>query len=519
MRFMNKRWLLLAPVSIALATALAMAASPAPADATFDVKQYGAVGDGTTMNTAALQKAIDAAAAAGGGTVVFPAGRYLSGSVDLKSHVTLRLEENATLLGSPHRSDYRKVNFHGLVLADQQQDIGICGKGTIDGQGAALSADTQRLAQQGTLADAKEGQRPVIINFRNCTNVTVRDITLRDSACWVEDYKNCQHLTIEHITVHSLVAYNNDGVDVDGCVHAVVRGCDFDSEDDAICLKSEDQSCDDVLVENCRLRSSCNGLKFGTASRGGFKNIVCRNLDIYDTYISAIALEIVDGGEMTNVRISDITITNCINPLFVRLGHRNVHGDIGTLHGIVLSNITAQIPNRPADSFTKFPGVPGSAHHHRLTLLTAAIIGLPDHPVRDFILQDIHIVYGGIGKTARPGTPDLDNLANVPERTKDYPEISSFGTLPAWGFYCRHAEGIHFTNVTVSVESTDYRPALLCDDAGAISLDGFHVLSAGAEPVIVLKDVAGATIRNSPAPPGTTNFLQNLGTTRDATTR
>jgi hypothetical protein len=509
----------LAPVAMALATALTMAAGAASADATFDVKQYGAVGDGTTLNTAALQKAIDAAAAAGGGTVVFPAGRYLSGSLDLKSHVTLRLEENATLLGSTHHSDYRKVNFHGLVLADQQQDIGICGKGTIDGQGEALSADTQRLAKEGTLADAKEDQRPVIINFRNCTNVTVRDITLRDSACWVEDYKDCQHLTLEHITVRSLVAYNNDGVDVDGCVHAVVRGCDFDSEDDAICLKSEDQSCDDVLVENCRLRSSCNGLKFGTASRGGFKNITCRNLDIYDTYIAAIALEIVDGGEMENVRVSDITITNCNNPLFVRLGHRNVHGDIGSVHGIVISNITAQIPNRPADSFTKFPGGPSPEHHHRLTLDTAAIIGLPDHPVRDVTLQDIHIVYGGIGQTARPGTPDLDSLAKVPELPKDYPEVSHFGTLPAWGFYCRHAEGIHFTNVTVRVETTDYRPALLCDDAAAISLDGFHVLSAGDEPVIVLKDVAGATIRNSPAPAATTNFLQALGTTHDVTTQ
>lgn len=479
----------------------------------FDVRQYGATGDGATMDTAALQKAIDAAAGAGGGTVVFPPGRYLSGSLDLKSHVTLELEENATLLGSPHRSDYRKVNFHGLLLADKQHDIGICGQGTIDGQGAALSADTERLWHRGTLSNAKEGERPVLINFRACTNVTVRDVTLKDSACWVEDYLNCAFLTIENIKVRSDAAYNNDGIDVDGCVHAVVRGCDIDSEDDGICLKSESQPCDDVLVENCRLRSSCNGLKFGTSSKGGFKNITCRNLTIYDTYISALALEIVDGGEMENVRISDITITGSNNPLFMRLGHRNVDGEIGSFHDVTISNVTAQIPNRPASDFDKFP-----PERHGLdkrpASLTAAIIGLPGHPVKDVTLENISIVYGGIGGKTWHG-PDLGTLVKVPEHATNYPEILSFGKLPAWGFYCRHAEGIRFTNITLRVESADYRPALLCDDAQDIALDGFHVLSAGTEPVIVLNNVKGVTIQNSPAPADATRFLETMGNTRD----
>jgi hypothetical protein len=293
----------------------------------------------------------------------------------------------------------------------------------------------------------------------------------------------------------------------------VVRGCDINSEDDGICLKSGDQACDDMLVENCRLRSSCNGLKFGTASHAGFKNIVCRNLDIYDTYIAAIALEIVDGGEMENVRISDIKITDGSNPIFVRLGHRNVHGQIGSLHDVTISNVTAHIPNRPAGVFNKFPDA--TAHRGRRTLMTAGIIGLPGHPVRNVTLQDINLVYGGIGTEAKSGQPDLNSLATVPERTSDYPEISSFGILPAWGFYCRHAEGIRFTNVTLRVEGSDYRPALLCDDAQNIALDGFHVLSAGAEPVIVLNDVQGAVIQNSPAPPAATRFLQTMGSTRD----
>ncbi len=508
-----------APAVMALAVMLVAATRTSSADVTFDVTKFGTAGNGTTLDTAALQKAIDAAAGAGGGIVLFPPGRYLSGSLDLKSHVTLNLSEKAVLLGSAHHADYHHVNFHALLLADQQEDIGICGKGTIDGQGNALATDTENLRKQGILPDSKEAQRPALINFRSCTNVTVRGVTLKDSASWVEDYKDCEHLTIEQVTVHSIAAYNNDGIDIDGCAHVVVRGCDINSEDDGICIKSEDRACDDLLIENCRLRSSCNGLKFGTASRGGFKNIICRNLTIYDTYISAIALEIVDGGEMENVRISDIKITDSNNPLFIRLGHRNTNGAVGSLHGVTISNVTADIPDRPAAVFDKFPIIEGWKHNTRPTLLTAAIMGLPGNPVRDVLLQNITVTYGGIGDSVRPGQPDLDGLAKVPERAGTYPEITPFGTLPAWGFYCRHAEGIQFSNVPLRVTGVDYRPALVCDDARGISLDGFHVRSAGREPVIVLNNVQGATIRNSPAPAKATQFLETMGSTRDVTGR
>lgn len=481
-------------------------------ESVINVRQFGATGEGTSMDTVALQRAIDTAASAGGGVVTFPPGRYLSGSLWLKSHVTLQLEAGATLLGSPNRKDYRKVNFHGLVLADGQIDIGVRGKGILDGQGKLLAADTERLKGESKLPDAKEGQRPVIINFRNCTNITVRDITLKDSACWVQEYRDCERLTIENITVRSLAALNNDGIDIDGCAHVAIRGCDIDSEDDGICLKSDSRGCEDVLVENCRVRSSCNALKFGTASVVGFKNITCRNLEIYDTYISAIALEIVDGGEMENVHITHVKITDTHNPIFIRLGHRNINGPVGSLHGVTLSDITAEIPNLPLETMTKFP-CPDP--YHTPPLLTASITGIPGFPVRDVTLQNITIVYGGIGATPQPKHPRLESLDKVPECIKNYPESRMFGTLPAWGFYCRHAEGIQFNNVHLRVQDKDYRPALLCDDARAIELNGFHVASAGSEPVIVLNDVHGAVIRDSAAPRGASQFLKMMGTTTD----
>lgn len=480
---------------------------------TFDVRNFDARGDGKVADTAAIQKAIDAAFATGGGTVLFPRGTYLSGSVQLRSRVTLHLEKGATLLGSPTRADYFKLNFFALVWADSAEDIGISGAGTLDGNGKKLAVGYELPVTQGnSWPDAREGERPVIINFRNCRRVTVRDVTLRESACWVQLYRDCDDVLVENLKVRTMAAITNDGLDIDGCKNVIVRGCDIDSEDDGICLKSTRRACEDILVENCRMRSSCNALKFGTASFGGFKNIICRKLVIYDTYLSAIALELVDGGVMENIRISDVKITDTSNPIFIRLGHRNSDGPVGTVRNIVISNVTAEIPNRPQSAMNKFP----TAWRHRCqTLVTASITGQPGQPVRDVTLQKISILYGGIGSKAQTNHLHWNNLDAVPERADSYPESTMLGVLPAWGFYVRHAEGIRMENVTLRTKAADYRPALVCDDAKDIRLDGLQVKSTGTEPVIVLRDVKGATLTNTVAPPKATRLLKTLGNTRD----
>jgi len=480
----------------------------------FSVRQFGATGDGKNLDTAAIQKAIDAAAAAGGGTVLFSPGTYLSGSVFLKRQVKLRLDQGAMLVGSPQRSDYRKLNFLALILADQQDDIGIEGPGVINGQGRLLAVGYEMPLTTGKWPNAREAERPVVINFRNCRNVAIRDVTLTNSACWMQLYRDCENVTVENLTVRNMSALTNDGLDLDGCSHVRVRGCDIDSEDDGICLKSSDKSCDDVLVENCRVRSTCNALKFGTASFVGFKNVTCRNLELYDTYISAIALELVDGGTMENVRISRVKITDCNNAIFLRLGHRNENGPIGSFRNVTISEVTAEIPNRRPEAMNKFPT---AWRHHCTTLVTASITGLPGHPVRDVTLKNISLVYGGIGSTPKADQHRLDHLDQIPECEDNYPECKMFGILPAWGFYCRHAEGVNFENVTLRVTAKDYRPALVCDDVKSLLLDGFQVLTAGKEPVIFLKDVPGAVIRNSSAPPGAVSFIKASGNTRDLT--
>lgn len=480
--------------------------------AIFNITHFGAVGDGKTLNTAAIQTAINAATASHGGIVRIPPGSFLSGSIHLKNNVTLELDAGATLLGSPHHTHYQKLNFHALILANSQNNIGIRGKGTIDGQGVRLVADTMRLHKEGKLPDANEGQRPSLINFRNCSNITLRDITLLESACWVQLYRECSRLLIENIKVRTCAAITNDGLDIDSCSDVIVRGCDIDSEDDAICLKSGPLSCERILIENCRIRSSCNALKFGTASSKGFKNIICRNLEIYDTYFSGIALEIVDGGVMENIRISKVRMTTTNNPIFIRLGHRNMHGKVGTIKDVIISDVTAEIPNRKKSEMNKFPSY---WRHLCTTLITGSISGLPGHPVRDITLRNVHITYGGIGDAPQRDHILLKNMNQVPECAQNYPESKMFGVLPAWGLYCRHADGLTFENVTLRVAGRDYRAGAIFDDVKNLKLDQFNVLHAGKEPVIVFNDVQKALIRESRAPKNTTKFLDTRGKTRD----
>ncbi len=503
-----KRLLLLLAV---LLEPLAHAYAEPAVKAVYDVRQYGALGDGKTLDTAAIQNAINAASAAGGGTVFFTPGTYLSSSLQIRSQVTLQLEKDATLLGSPVRTGYQKANFYALLVADEQTNVGIRGKGVIDGNGALLAADTQKLANEGILPDAKEGQRPLIINFRKCKGVTVSGITLRNSAMWVQDYRECEDVLLENLTVRSNAVHNNDGIDITDCKRVVIRGCDIDSEDDGICPKSNSSTkfCEDILIENCRIRSSCNALKFGTASSGGFKNITVRNLEIYETYQSAIALELVDGGAMEYITISNIKISDCNNPLFIRLGNRN-DGKPGTVTVITISDVTAVIPARQRGTKSKYLDY---WKHYDNSLVTALIVGLPNHPIKNVKLKNISFIYGGIGGDPQPKHILLKDLKEVSEQTKDYPEAWRFGIVPAWGLYMRHVEDIELENVTLKVKGADYRAALLCDDSKNISCKSLKVLSAGKEPVIVLHDVQGASFRDTVAPLNAVEFIRKMGDT------
>lgn len=460
-----------------------------------NIREFGAVGDGVKLDTAAIQAAINRAAASpAGGMVVIPAGRFLSGTIQLKSRVRLHLEKDAVLLGSTNVRDYQRLNFLALIMANGQNDIAITGEGTIDGQGKPLAESVRESIQPGKYPTAGEGKRPVIINFRKCRNVWVQGVALRESACWVQLYRDCDRVVIERIKVRTMAAITNDGLDIDGCRDVIVRDCDIDSEDDAVCLKSSARICENVLVERCRVRSSCNALKFGTASFGGFRNIICRDLTIYDTYLSAITLQSVDGGCIEKVRISNVRITDTNNAFFIRLGHRNTKAPPGVVRDIVISDVQVDLPDRPKSEMNKFPPY---WRHMCTTLVTSSVAGLPGHPVQDVVFRNIRMTHAGIGPEPKPGHHRLDALDQIPGCEDSYPECKIFGILPAWGFFCRHADGVTFENVTMRVLGQDYRPALVGDDVKRLRLVNFRAESAHSVHGVVLRNSPGAVMERS----------------------
>ena len=363
----------------------------------------------------------------------FPPGRYLSGTLFLKSHITLHLEGGATLLGSPKLEDYPSTvpavrsytdNYteRSLVYAENLEHIAFEGHGTIDGQGGAFKGSHK--------------VRPYLLRVIACREVSMRGLTLRNSPMWVQHYLACEGVCIDGIRVESTCNANNDGIDIDGCERVRIANCDIRSGDDALVLKStQERPCRNVVVTNCVLSSLCNAFKLGTESNGGFENIVMSNCAIYDTRISGIALELVDGGTLEQVSISNVTMHNTRSAIFIRLGDRA----------------------RPFKSGMEPIGM-GRLRHVRISDVQAfgadaigcSITGLPGHPVEDVALENITVSFAGGGKVTR-------TWRSVPEKEKAYPEYGMFGALPAYGFFCRHARGLRLSRVQVSTGAA--RPA------------------------------------------------------------
>jgi polygalacturonase len=448
----------------------------------FNVLSFGARGDGHTDNTRAIQKAIDAATKAGDGIVLVPAGNFITGVLHLRSNVNLQLEEKATLLGSARRIDYGAGSASALIVADSQQNISITGKGVIDGQGALLLKDIYSMLEAGSLQDAEwksfnpwhqmrpeERNRPMLIQFKHCDRITIRGISIKDGLCWIQDYKECSHLTIDSIRVKSTVMWNNDGVDIVDCQHVTIKNSFFDADDDGICLKSENPQgrCEDIEIAGCTIRSSASAFKLGTASRGVFSNIRVKDLKIYDTYRSAIALETVDGATLENIDIRNVTATNTGNAIFLRLGRRNRKAPPGILRHVYIGNVHVEVPADKPDKGYQMEGPPVKEPHN---VSPSSIVGLPGHPVEDVVLENIEVSMPGAASKDTAFIP-ADSVHLVPEKEEAYPEFSMFGELPASGLFVRHVKGLQLKKVRFIFRKEDFRPACIFEDASGVAID------------------------------------------------
>lgn len=481
-----------------LVTLISGATAPA---AIVDIREHGAKPDAKTLCTTSIQSAIDQVAEDGGGTVHFAPGTWLTGTLRLKSHVTLQLDAGCVLLGSTNPADYPEHrpatrsytdNYvcQSLLTGEKLANIAIRGRGTIDGNGAAFHWK-------------EYGNRPYLIRLVGCRDVLVEGVHLRNSAMWMQHYLACDYVRIQNVTVWNHVSYNNDGLDIDGCRHVVVSGCRLDSDDDALCFKSTlGRACEDITVANCVLSSHCNAIKMGTESNGGFRNIAISNCAIssprysksaYGTQagLAGIALETVDGGHLDGVTLSNITIRGVKVPIFMRLGNRArpftkgmPKPDVGTFHHVSLSNIVAT----------------GAAP------IGCSLTGLPDHPIEDVSLSDISLTFAG-GGTAQQAE------RAVPELAANYPESGMFGVLPAYGFYCRHAEGLVLRNVRLRAARPELRPAVVLDDVTNVVIDGLNAAgNPDSRAVVRLVHARGALLRGCRLTEPAGIFLEIEGT-------
>lgn len=462
----------------------------------YKITDFGAKNDGKTLASTAIQSAIDTAHKKGGGKVIVPEGTFLTGSIILKTGVELHLKKEAILLGSTDPFDYKNISrWKALVLADGQSHIAITGEGIIDGRGQELALKVDSLFHVGKLDSTNynvrrkrpsEVMRPQLIELVNCQQITVSGITLKNAACWVQTYDKCTDLVIDRIRVDSDAYWNNDGMDISDCKNVRITNCYVNAADDGICLKSHTKGFlnDNIYIANCTIRSSASAIKFGTASVGGFKNITIENITIFDTYRSALAFEAVDGGTIENVVVNNVSATNTGNALFIKLGHRNVDGEIGAIKNIKVKNLNVHIPFTKPDLNYDIRGPEPPFFHN---VFPASISGLPGHDVENITLEDVSVSYPGRSNKGYAYMPTW-RLNSVPEKATSYPEFSMFGELPSWGLYVRHVTGLEMKNVRLSVRENDFRPAYVFDDVKDLTLNGGSITSLSEYGQLVIKD-------------------------------
>ena len=442
-------------------------ASAAPASR--NILEFGAKPDGKTLSTRAIQRAIDEVFQAGGGTVVVPAGNFLSGLIELKSKVNLNFAEGSVLLGSASMDDYKfdsdSSSHHGpnprhLIFAMNANDVTISGTGRIDGQGPrfweasdkAQPPEDQQWAGVAShdLAPKKGGRPSPMLLFVNCAHLTIQDVHIENASGWTLHAINCDNVEMHGISIKNPVnGPNTDGIDITGSQNVTISNCSIETGDDAICLKSqnpfgpEPRLVKNVVVTNCQLSTCCNGFKIGTETEGGFENITFSDSIVFNNevpyrerVIAGVALEVVDGGWIDGVVMKNIKMQRSRTPIFIRLGNRKQVHDYPQ-HG--LRNVS--IENVQATE----------------TLVPSSITGLPGMEVRDLSLSHIRF------ENTLQGHLDLAKRA-IPEKEAAYPEARMFGMLPASGLYVRHVRDLRLSDVTFTATPGEARPTLVFDD-------------------------------------------------------
>lgn len=476
---------------------------------TYNIMNYGAIADGKTMNTKAIQETINQCTITGG-RVIIPQGVYVSGTLYMKSNVELHLEEGALLKGSTSFDDYpdnyvKYVNSFSypngklfenkaLIFGEGLSHIAVTGKGTIDGSGDSPTF------QLGNDSSPESRKRPSVILFIDCKDIRIYDLNLRNSAYWMQNYLGCDGLHIKGLHIYNHTNFNQDAMDIDAR-NVLVEDCIIDADDDGICLKSHDinRPVENVVVRNCQISTNCNAVKFGTKSDGGFRNInisrcvihkatednvrqwqkTLKFIELPTTVISGFALESVDGGMIENVHISDILMFDVQTPIFVLQARRNV-GQAGNSSFYSSEKNTFNTSLRPGRvSGIHFRNIMAKSH----SKMTSSVTGYPGDYIEDISFENVTF------NTMGMGTEEESNIA-LKENPHAYPENRMYGFVyPASGLFLRHIKGLIIKDMDLFVRNDDYRSAVILDDVKKATLkDILGTLPIGDKPFISLQN-------------------------------
>lgn len=482
---------------------------------TYNVRIYGAKGDGTTLDSPAIDKAIQAASAAGGGTVYLPPGTYLSGTIHLASNIHLYLDTGAKILAAPQKMNAYDEPEHwegrayqdgghtyfrnSLIYGEGLTNISITGQGMIDGTALSRGDGQQDIAtgfkvradttnEPTDIKLARLGNKSVALKL--CRNVLLRDITIYRGGHFAVLTTGCDNMTVDDVTMDT----DRDGIDIDCCRNVMVSNCRINSpSDDGLCPKSTFALGRNVITENMTIvncmvsgfecgtlldgtmkprtnNSGTGRLKFGTESNGGFRNVTVANCVFRSC--KGLALEEVDGGILENININNITMMD-INSyaIYIVTGKRNRGPDVpqpSRMRNVLISNVTVD-------------GAPSSSG--------IQIFGLPEQPIEGLRLENIRLISNG------GGTEEQGNKM-PPELGTGYPE--PHGVMPGYGLFARHVHGLELANFNFSFAKEDKRPAMVCDDVDGLEVDNFKAQLSEGVSAARMDGVKNVTIRNSP---------------------